>query len=108
MLVRTIDWSASFAGSPTIEVNPVLSFHPSTPQPEPDLAGDPSRLEDKIWSGEAMTLNKRNAIDWRSWLALVWAVWFGLLYSRMVLEERAPGALRAIERVAEPIRTWCR
>lgn len=36
-------------------------------------------------------------IDWRAWLALAWAAWFGLLYARMVLEERAPGILRAIE-----------
>ncbi|WP_435010668.1 hypothetical protein P12x_001947 [Tundrisphaera lichenicola] len=36
-------------------------------------------------------------IDWRAWLALAWAAWFGCLYARMVLEERAPGILRAIE-----------
>jgi hypothetical protein len=45
-------------------------------------------------------------IDWRGWLALAWAVWFGVLYARMVLEERAPRVLRAIERAAEPVRTW--
>ena len=27
--------------------------------------------------------------DWRSWLALAWAAWFGLLYMRMVLQQRA-------------------
>jgi hypothetical protein len=43
--------------------------------------------------------------DWRTWLALAWAVWFGVLYGRMVLDERAPGVLRAIERAVEPIRT---
>jgi hypothetical protein len=46
--------------------------------------------------------------DWRSWLALAWAAWFGVLYARMVLEERAPGVLLAIERASESVRTWCR
>ncbi len=45
------------------------------------------------------------SIDWRSWLALAWAAWFGVLYARMVLEERAPRVLRAIERAAGPVRT---
>ena len=46
--------------------------------------------------------------DWQTWLALAWATWFGLLYGRMVLAERAPRVLRTIERAAGPIRTWCR
>jgi len=33
-------------------------------------------------------------VDWRGWLALGWATWFALLYTRMVLEERAPEVLR--------------
>ena len=28
------------------------------------------------------------AIDWRGWIALAWVVWFGILYGKMVLEER--------------------
>ena len=43
--------------------------------------------------------------DWPTWLALAWALWFGVLYARMVLDERAPGVLRAIERAVDPIRT---
>jgi hypothetical protein len=50
----------------------------------------------------------RRTIDWPGWLALAWAAWFGVLYARMVLEERAPRVLRAIERAAEPVRTWCK
>jgi hypothetical protein len=50
----------------------------------------------------------RRALDWRAWLALAWAVWFGVFYVRMVLEERAPRVLRVIERAAVPLRTWCR
>jgi hypothetical protein len=44
-------------------------------------------------------------IDWRTWLALAWALWFGVLYGRMVITERAPGVLHVIGRVFEPIRT---
>ena len=44
-------------------------------------------------------------IDRRTCLALVWAIGFGILYGRMVLFERAPGVVRAIERTFEPIRT---
>lgn len=47
----------------------------------------------------------RRAIDWRAWLVLAWAAWFGLLYARMVLDERAPAVLPAIGRA---VRTWCR
>ena len=46
-----------------------------------------------------------NAGSWRAWLALAWALWFGLLYGRMVLDERAPGVLRAIGRAVGPVRT---
>ncbi len=35
-------------------------------------------------------------IDWRGWLALAWVAWFGWLYGRMVLEQRAPGLLAAL------------
>ncbi|GAC1473272.1 MAG: hypothetical protein NVSMB9_21610 [Isosphaeraceae bacterium] len=34
------------------------------------------------------------AIDWRGWLALAWVVWFGLLYGKMVVEQRG-GKLQA-------------
>lgn len=47
----------------------------------------------------------RSRVDWKSWLALAWAVWFGILYVRMVLEERAPRALQAIEQAARPIKS---
>ena len=30
-------------------------------------------------------------IDWRGWIAVAWAAWFGILYAAMVLRERAPG-----------------
>jgi len=41
----------------------------------------------------------RDAFDWRGWLALAWAGWFGVLYVRMVLDERAPGVFAAIGRL---------
>ena len=36
--------------------------------------------------------------DWRGWLMLGWAGWFGLLYASMVVERKGPvlaGAIRA-------------
>jgi hypothetical protein len=27
-------------------------------------------------------------VDWRGWLAVAWVVWFGLLYGKMVVEQR--------------------
>ncbi len=41
----------------------------------------------------------RPRFDWRSWLALAWAAWFGLLYARMVLDERAPALAQALRRM---------
>jgi hypothetical protein len=32
--------------------------------------------------------------DWRGWFALGWVVWFGLLYGKMVVEQRG-GKVRA-------------
>jgi hypothetical protein len=29
------------------------------------------------------------SIDWRAWLTLAWVAWFGLLYGKMVIEQRA-------------------
>lgn len=29
------------------------------------------------------------AFDWRGWVILAWVLWFGLLYARMVVEQRA-------------------
>jgi len=28
------------------------------------------------------------AVDWRGWVALAWALFFGVLYARMVVERR--------------------
>jgi hypothetical protein len=41
----------------------------------------------------------RRPPDWRSWLALAWVVWFGLLYGKMVIEQRG-GKLRSLLRPA--------
>jgi hypothetical protein len=43
---------------------------------------------------------KRNA--WRDipgWIALAWALFFGFLYVRMMLETKAPGLLAVIRRL---------
>ena len=31
---------------------------------------------------------KWKTIDWRGWLTLVWVVYFGFLYGKMVIERR--------------------
>ncbi len=36
-------------------------------------------------------------IDWRSWLTVAWASTCGILYVRMILQERAPGVLEWIQ-----------
>lgn len=47
------------------------------------------------------TLRTRLAsADWRGWLALAWVVWFGLLYGRMVVEQRGGKIRAAVARVA--------
>ncbi|WP_435016463.1 hypothetical protein TA3x_004029 [Tundrisphaera sp. TA3] len=46
------------------------------------------------------TPGPRPSPDWRGWIALAWAAAAGVLYARMVLEERAPGLLRSIGRLA--------
>ena len=33
-------------------------------------------------------IDKARRVDWPAWLALVWALAFGLLYARMVVESR--------------------
>jgi len=40
----------------------------------------------------------RRPVDWRAWLALAWAAWFGLLYGAMLLERRAPWAQSLVHR----------
>ena len=40
----------------------------------------------------------RRPIDWRAWLALAWAAWFGLLYGAMLLDRRAPRVLAMLHR----------
>ena len=40
--------------------------------------------------------SRRRPIDWRGWLALGWALWFGALYALMLLQHRAPGVLHAL------------
>jgi hypothetical protein len=72
----------------------------------PRRVGTAHHLQSKVGGAHPTTTTKRTQprCDWRSWLALAWAAWFGVLYARMVLEERAPEALRAIERAVGSIR----
>lgn len=38
-------------------------------------------------------------IDWRAWIALTWVVCFGLLYGRMVIEQRGGKVRAAVTRL---------
>ena len=42
---------------------------------------------------------RRPAIDWRNWLLLAWATWFGVLYARMIVVARLPGLAKLVERL---------
>jgi len=46
---------------------------------------DPAVCSEKQWARP----------DWRCWLALAWALWFGLLYAGMVVDQRG-GKLRGM------------
>ena len=46
--------------------------------------------------------NNRRSIDWRGWIILAWVVWFGLLYGKMVVEQRG-GKLKEISRFSRTI-----
>ncbi len=49
--------------------------------------------------------SQRPAFDWRGWVIFAWVVWFGLLYGKMVVEQRGGkvrAALGAGNRAAEP------
>jgi hypothetical protein len=41
-------------------------------------------------------------LDWRGWIILAWAVWFGVLYGRMVVERRGGKFRGWIAREAPP------
>lgn len=34
-------------------------------------------------------LLRRGPVDWRGWIVVAWVLWFGLLYGKMVVEQRA-------------------
>jgi hypothetical protein len=38
----------------------------------------------------------RRPIDWAGWIALAWALAFGLLYARMIVEQKAPRLLSLV------------
>ncbi len=52
----------------------------------------PSRPEEPDDKGPSP---QRQPIDWRGWIVLAWVIWFGLLYGKMVIEQRG-GKLRGV------------
>jgi hypothetical protein len=85
---------------------------PSDPPPNPLRNVSPSPLVGEGRGGGAVARGPHPAppsiahrvrpIDWRGWIALTWASWFGLLYARMILAARAPGLLAALRRLWIP------
>ena len=45
-----------------------------------------------------------SSVDWRGWLALAWVVWFGLLYGKMVVEQRGAKVRDVLRAIARPAR----
>ena len=50
-------------------------------------------------------LDRIASADWRAWLALSWALWFGLLYSRTIIERRGPKLRAALAAWTDPAST---
>ncbi len=48
-------------------------------------------------------MSRSDRFDWRGWLALAWALWFGVRYARMVLDARAPGLVAMFDRSAREL-----
>ena len=46
----------------------------------------------------AVKTRPKSRIDWPAWIALAWAIVFGVLYVEMILRCRAPGLHAAIRR----------
>ncbi len=44
-------------------------------------------------------LPERLRIDWRGWLALAWALWWGWAYALMVIEARSPQVLSWLRQI---------
>jgi hypothetical protein len=42
-------------------------------------------------------------VDGAGWVALIWAIWFGVLYGIMVVQQRAPGLLRNLKSLAHSL-----
>ena len=42
--------------------------------------------------------------DWRAWLALAWAIWFGAQYVEMVAASRATKAIAIIKALVATVR----
>ena len=51
------------------EANDLTPSLPASPEPSQDISTS-------------------STCDWRGWIVLAWALWFGLLYGKMVMESR--------------------
>jgi hypothetical protein len=64
------------------------------PLPAGEVRGLAAHDRSRLAGGEACSSRPpaRRAIDWRGWLALAWALWFGWQYALMVVEARGAKA----------------
>ena len=70
------------------------------PLPSPSGSG---RLTDRLTQRKRVRARARDPvpapsrrpIDWRGWIVLAWVIWFGLLYGKMVVEQRG-GKIRGV------------
>jgi hypothetical protein len=63
------------------------------------LEGSAQRRHEAAAAVTARSVGKRWG-ELSNWIALAWAVFFGVLYVRMMLEAKAPGLLDRIWRIA--------
>lgn len=102
--------TVAFGGDPSAELvwswrtSPGVTHSPATPacrasnptaSTAPPSAGGPASTDrNPPMPRSERVLARLSSADWRGWLALTWVAWFGLLYGRMVVEQRG-GKLRS-------------
>jgi hypothetical protein len=88
------------------------STRPS-PRPSPRGRGRQISSPLSLWervrvrADEGSNPQPHRPIDWRGWIIVAWVVWFGLLYGKMVVEQRG-GKLSAWLRGGGPSRAASR
>lgn len=90
---------------PRSDAEVVAEFTPCTPRLVTEGSPDVSPpYEGRAGGGRERLSNQRpndaRSIDWRGWLALAWALWFGWQYAKMVVEQRGAKARALVSGIA--------